>query len=148
MIDDYRHNQLTRQMLEQQQQRGQMLEQQQRGKRKAEAAKPKPPKRPQSKNKMRPTLTISLRDRITDIVETRTEDAREMSFEEKAIYLKLIMENFKKNFHDKHPNKEDYCKSQNFEENYEFVRHIESGGLFKEFEALDAFLTETDEGSD
>lgn len=103
-----------------------------------------------AKDKMRPTLTIALRDRITEIVETRTPDAKEMSFEEKVWYLKRIMTNFKKNFYDKHPNRKEYCSSINLDpEAYnerEFLEHINEGGLFKEFQALDAFLAEVNEG--
>ena len=102
-------------------------------------------RRKADKNKMRPTLTIALRDRITEIVETRTPDAKEMSFEEKVWYLKRIMTNFKKNFYDKHPNRENYLKSHNFEYENEFNKHIHAGGLFKEFEVLDAFLAEVNE---
>ena len=97
---------------------------------------------------MRPTITIALRDRITDIVETRTPDAKEMSFEEKARYLKMIMQNFKNNFYDQHPNREKYCESNNLGGEHstetDFYKHIGSGGLFREFERLEAALAELD----
>ena len=109
-------------------------------KRKASTQKRKKP----SGNKMRPTLTIALRDRITDIVEARTPDAKEMSFEEKAYYLKRIMTNFKNNFYDSHPNKEKYCESNDLEYEINFKRHIDTGGLFREFERLEAALAELD----
>jgi len=110
-------------------------------KRKASTQKRKKP----SGNTMRPTLTIALRDRITDIVEARTPDAKEMSLEEKAYYLKLIMTNFKNNFYDRHPNKEKYCESNDLEHEINFKRHIDTGGLFREFERLETKLAELDE---
>ena len=107
-------------------------------------------RRKADKNKMRPTLTIALRDRITEIVETRTPDAKEMSFEEKVWYLKRIMTNFKKNFWSHHPNRKQYCEANNLDPSeyneHEFNKHITGGGLFKEFQALDAFLAEVNEG--
>ena len=97
---------------------------------------------------MRPTITIALRDRITDIVETRTPDAKEMSFEEKAMYLKLIMQNFKTRFKgisSEHPNFETFRAKRGFDEGYQgFQSYLENEGLFKEFDKLNALLDETD----